>query len=182
MSKRAFTVIELLVVVGIIAIIAAISFPVFMAQAERAHVEEMRSQLRTLDAALSQYHTRSGDYPLSFGTGDNAGIETMLAALRSKTDGGPFIQEHLIQRWLSDGDGDGLQELVDPWRMPWIYFHPASYTSGKASHRSGEKTFEAEPVKKRGAFRNLTKYQLWACGPNSVNESGEGDDVGNVLK
>lgn len=182
MNKRAFTIIEILVVVGIIAIIAAIAFPAFMAQTERAHVDEMRSQLGILDAALSQYHTRLGDYPLSFGTGDNAGIETMLAALRSKTDGGPFIQEHLIQRWLSDTDGDGKQELADPWGTPWIYFHPASYTSGVASHRSEERTFGAEPVKKRGVFLNLTKYQLWACGPNGVNESGDSDDVGNLVK
>ena len=182
MSKRAFTIIEILVVVGIIAIIAAISFPVFMAQLERAHVEETRSQLHILDAALSQYQREFGDYPLSSGTGDNAGIETMLACLRAKTGGEPFIKEHLIKRWLTDTDGDGRQELADPWRTPWVYFHPAYYKSGVAQYRSETRAFEAEPVRKDDIFLNLTKYQLWACGPNRVNESGGGDDVGNLLK
>lgn len=182
MRRRAFTIVEILVVVGIIAIIAAISFPAFMAQTERAHIEEMRSQLRILDAALSQYQREFGRYPLSSGTGDNAGIETMLAGLRATAGGGPFIKEHLIERWLTDADGDGRQELADPWRTPWIYFHPAYYKSGAVQYRSEARAFEAEPVKKGGVFLNLTKYQLWACGPNRVNESGDGDDVGNLLK
>jgi len=181
-NRRAFTIIEILVVVGIIAIIAAIAFPAFMAHFEKAHVEETRGQLRILDGALSLYRQEFGDYPPSSGAGDNAAIETLLACLRTPTRGGPFIKERLIGRWLTDADADGRQELADPWRTPWIYFHPASYTAGVAQYRSAERAFEAKPVKESGAFLNLTKYQLWACGPNRTDESGSGDDVGNLMK
>lgn len=182
MKRGAFTLIELLVVIGIIALLAALSFPALMAQFEGARINEMRSQLRILEAALSQYQREFGDYPPSSGVGDNAGAETMLAGLRTTAKGGPFIKAHIIERWLGDTDGDGRQELLDPWKTPWIYFHPAEYTAGAVRYRSKGGGFDVKPVKKGEAFLNLTHYQLWACGPNKADESGGGDDVGNLVK
>ena len=182
MRRGAFTIIEVLVVIGIIALLAALSFPAFMAQLEGARIDEMRSQLRIIEAALSQYQREFGDYPPSSGGGDNAGTETMLASLRTTEKGGPFLKERIIERWLGDTDGDGRRELLDPWKTPWIYFHPAEYTAGAVRYRSKDSGFEVKPVKKGEAFLNLTVYQLWACGPNKADESGAGDDVGNLVK
>ncbi len=182
MKPRAFTIIEVLVVIGIIAVLAAIAFPAYLAYLENAKIQETQSQLGILDAALAQYQREFGDYPPSPIGDDNAGTETMLAALRTTERGGPFIKEHIIARWLRDTDNDGRQELADPWRTPWIYFHPASYTAGPARIRSSEHTFEAQPSKQGDTYRNLVTYQLWSCGPNRTDEAGVGDDIGNLVR
>ena len=180
--RSAFTILEVIVVIGIIAILASLLFPALFAHLEGARINETKAQLRILEGALSQYQREFGDYPPSSGAGDNAGIETMLACLRTTERGGPFVREHVIERWLADTDGDGRQELVDPWKTPWIYFHPMHYTAGAVHCRSEEKRFEVEPVKKGDSFLNLTHYQLWACGQNKTSESGQGDDVGNLVQ
>ena len=96
--------------------------------------------------------------------------------------GGPFLREHTIRTWLADTDGDGRQELVDPWGTPWIYFHNTAYTRGPAYYRIGGRRVQVAPARRDNVYPNLTTYQLWACGPDKTNQSGGGDDVGNVLR
>ncbi len=60
---RAFTLIELLIVAGILAILAAIALPNFMAAQARAKSARARSDLRNIATALEAYRTDSGSYP-----------------------------------------------------------------------------------------------------------------------
>ena len=177
-----FTLIELMVVIGVILVLMSLLFPVIRAYFENARIEEMRAQLGIVEAALAEYRREFGDCPPSSGAGndENAGIETMLGCLRTSEQGGPFVKEHIVGRWLEDTDGDGRQELVDPWRNPWIYFHHADYPAGAVYYRLKARRTQVRPVKKGDAFENLTSYQLWACGPNKTDQSGQDDDIGNV--
>lgn len=61
--QRAFTLIELLIVVLIIAILAAIAIPNFMEFQVRAKVARAKNDMRTLAGALEAYHVENGDYP-----------------------------------------------------------------------------------------------------------------------
>jgi prepilin-type N-terminal cleavage/methylation domain-containing protein len=66
-SLRAFTLIELLIVLAIIAILAAIAVPNFLEAQTRAKVARVRADLRTLATALEAYRTDQGAYPPSRG-------------------------------------------------------------------------------------------------------------------
>ena len=62
-SRRAFTLVEMLVVIGIIAVLAAILFPVFSSVRIKARQTACIGQLQQLITALKQYHEDYRAYP-----------------------------------------------------------------------------------------------------------------------
>ncbi len=63
---QAFTLIELLIVVAIIAILAAIAVPNFLEAQARSKVSRVKSDLRVLASALQMYQMDNGDYPAGY--------------------------------------------------------------------------------------------------------------------
>ena len=63
MIKRAFTLIELLIVVAIIAILAAIAVPNFLEAQTRAKVTRMESDMRTMAVAIEMYRVDHNKLP-----------------------------------------------------------------------------------------------------------------------
>ncbi|MEI7635587.1 MAG: prepilin-type N-terminal cleavage/methylation domain-containing protein [bacterium] len=62
MIKRAFTLIELLIVVAIIAILAAIAVPNFLEAQTRAKVSRARADMRSMATALEVYFSDNNGY------------------------------------------------------------------------------------------------------------------------
>lgn len=63
MKKNAFTLIELLIVVAIIAILAAIAVPNFLEAQTRAKVSRAKADIRSLATALESYAVDHNRYP-----------------------------------------------------------------------------------------------------------------------
>ncbi len=63
-TRRAFTLIELLIVVAIIAILAAIAVPNFMEAQVRAKVTRVKADLRSLKTAIETYRMDNNAYPI----------------------------------------------------------------------------------------------------------------------
>ncbi len=61
--SRAFTLIELLIVVSILAILAAIAVPNFLEAQVRAKITAAKANLRTTGSALEAYRVDNSDYP-----------------------------------------------------------------------------------------------------------------------
>lgn len=64
---KAFTLIELLIVVAIIAILAAVAVPNFLESQVRAKVSRARADLRTIATSLESYAVDFNTYPLNDG-------------------------------------------------------------------------------------------------------------------
>ncbi len=62
-SRRAFTLIELLIVVAIISILAAIALPNFLEAQVRAKVARAETDLRTIAMGLESYRVDNNNYP-----------------------------------------------------------------------------------------------------------------------
>lgn len=62
-NRSAFTLIELLIVVAIIAILAAIAVPNFLEAQVRSKVSRMKADLRTLTTAVESYMVDHNKYP-----------------------------------------------------------------------------------------------------------------------
>jgi prepilin-type N-terminal cleavage/methylation domain-containing protein len=74
MTKRAFTLIELLIVVAIIAILAAIAVPNFLEAQTRSKVSRVKSDMRTMDTALKAYYVDANRYPFDKAYSNTMGI------------------------------------------------------------------------------------------------------------
>jgi prepilin-type N-terminal cleavage/methylation domain-containing protein len=65
-NPRAFTLIELLIVVAIIAILAAIAVPNFLEAQTRSKVSRTKSDMRSIATALESYCVDSNMYPTAY--------------------------------------------------------------------------------------------------------------------
>ena len=64
LSSKAFTLIELLIVVAIIAILAAIAVPNFLEAQTRAKVARVQSDMRTVNTAMETYRIDHSNLPV----------------------------------------------------------------------------------------------------------------------
>ena len=79
-GNRAFTLIELLTVIAIIAILAGITLGVIKGVNERSAIGRAKAELSVLSQALEAYKLQYGDYPR---VGMNAALADTTAALNS---------------------------------------------------------------------------------------------------
>lgn len=112
-NYRGFTLIEVMVVVVILAILAAIIVPRILKRPEQARVVAARQDILAIQNALSLYKLDNGFYPST-----SQGI----AALVSKPSGSPAPQNY--------ASGGYLKKLPkDPWGQPYNYLHPGKHGS-----------------------------------------------------
>ncbi len=66
MSLRGFTLIEMLVVIAIIAILAGMLLPAIVKAKTKAMITQAKTEMGSISAAISQYHSTYGRYPTPF--------------------------------------------------------------------------------------------------------------------
>ena len=78
-GKGAFTLVELLIVVAIIAILAAIAVPNFLEAQVRAKASRAASDMRVIATAMETQRIDTNAYPLPWDNGLNGGSPTYPA-------------------------------------------------------------------------------------------------------
>lgn len=106
-----FTLIEILVVVVIMGILAAIIVPRVMDQPDQARVTKAKSDIQSLVTALEMYKLQNYNYPST---------DQGLQALLTKPDGQPEARN-----WKTGGYIDRLPN--DPWDNSYKYLSPGAH-------------------------------------------------------
>ena len=106
-NGKGFTLIELMIVIAIIAILAAIAIPNFMAARRKARISADKQQLASYATALEVYAADEslgdGSYPAA------SGIVNLVAALNKVTADGSVAMRNAKAKDLGDKKGgDGL--------------------------------------------------------------------------
>ena len=111
-NKYAFTLIELLIVVAIIAILAAIAIPNLLEAQTRAKVSRVKADIRSLAVAVESYHVDHNRYlPHKDTSADTVPLTTPVSYMTSLPRD-PFESEKNPVYWLV-GDYYTWQDLRD---------------------------------------------------------------------
>ena len=108
MQRRAFTLIELLLVLVILGILAAIVVPKFSGRTEQARVTAAQSQISTFGTALDAFEVDNGYFP----KGKN-GLNDLVQQPRDAQNWkGPYLKSDIP---------------LDPWGHAYIYECPGKH-------------------------------------------------------
>lgn len=108
-GTEGFTLVELLVVLGIIAMLAALVGPQVIRYFGKAKADAAVAQIRNLESAIELYYLDVGAYPTA-----DAGLDALVSQPAGATGWrGPYLKK-------KDG-------LVDPWGRPYIYRFPGEH-------------------------------------------------------
>ncbi len=102
-SQAGYTLTEMLVVIAIIGLIAAVLTPSLMGQLGRSRVKAAELQLETVSAAVEAFHADVGRYP----TQDEGLKPLVTAPADAEAWTGPYLK--------------GAKGILDPWGRPILY-------------------------------------------------------------
>ena len=109
-KSHGFTLIEVMVVVVILGILAAIVVPRIMGRPDEARIIKAQQDIRALEAALNLYRLDNYNYPST-----DQGIEALTER--------PSEQD--APNWKEGGYLDRVP--TDPWQRPYQYLSPGTH-------------------------------------------------------
>jgi general secretion pathway protein G len=110
-DRSGFTLIEIMVVIVILGLLAALVVPKLIGRTEEAKKTQARIQIKNIEQALMLFKLDNGFFPTT-----DQGIEALI-----KIPGAGRIPKN----YRKDGYMDRLPK--DPWGNPYVYLSPGSH-------------------------------------------------------
>jgi prepilin-type N-terminal cleavage/methylation domain-containing protein len=182
MSKRAFTLVELLIVITIIAILSSISFKAISIVNQRSAIAQTTRRLMNLSSCIAEYHAEYGQYPPAelttltnwFGGDKPDGWEDFVEAAQQdegQEDFGKNATDNLLYYLLFELDSDVWASSSDEVGLHKVEIILAGHAGG-----IGDEEFTIELTELKDAWwrdviykceKPYTSYILYSQGPKS---------------
>ena len=115
-GEKGFTLMELLVVIGIIIVIAAAVLTVIPGMRQKTQEKATKAFMERLEVAIEQYYDDKRSYPTT-------GITNLNTALQSSD---PTVKQYIE---FDDSEVNG-NDIVDYWGNPFVYTTPGTQNTG----------------------------------------------------
>lgn len=112
-NRRGFTLIEIMVVIVILALLAALVGPKIIGRSDDAKLADAKVQIRNLETALKLYKLDNGNYPST---------EQGMQALLTKPTTGLIPKNYRQEGYL-----ESKKLPTDPWGGDYIYLSPGEH-------------------------------------------------------
>jgi len=112
-NKRGFTLIEIMVVIVILALLAALVGPKILGRTDDAKIQTTKTQIRSLESALKLYKLDNGVYPTT-----EQGLNSLVAKPTVGT---------LPKNYKEGGYLESKQVPKDGWGNDYIYVAPGEH-------------------------------------------------------
>lgn len=109
--QHGFTLIEIMVVIVILGILAAVVVPNIMSRPEEARIAKAKQDIRALETALDLYKLDNFNYPTT---------EQGLEALVTQPTTPPVPKRYREEAYLK-------KMPVDPWENPYQFLNPGEH-------------------------------------------------------
>ncbi|MCF7958997.1 MAG: type II secretion system major pseudopilin GspG [Phycisphaerae bacterium] len=109
-KRNAFTLVEILVVVIIVAMLAAFLVPQVAKKLGKAKSNLAKAGISALETGLQEYYTDMGHFP----TEEEGGLQALIRSPEQETE-----DNEGTGSW--DGEYIKPSKLLDPWGHPYIY-------------------------------------------------------------
>jgi len=172
-SKKAFTLIELLIVIAILGILMSLLFPAVNSAIDSARKAQAKNDVTQIATAVVAYETEYGRLPIQ-GTSDklqslDKALVEILAGVPGNTDNPrriSFLEVQAAKKGKSGTNSNG--DFVDPWGNVYqVMFdlddNTLSVTAGKLS-AAGSDTIS--PLRKKVAVFNFPVSSAKNTDPN----------------
>lgn len=146
MQKRSFTLVELIAVVVIISMLAALVMGSAQIARKKALVSKSQAMVSSLELAIAMYHADMGEYPEDNG-----------ATMASPANGNGQLYLELIT--------DAHSRYYD-WQGPYMEFDSADISSGTIMDPWRN---QYQYVENPASIGNTNSFNLWSYGPEGTD-------------
>ena len=195
-DRRGFTFIEILVSVGVLAILLLLSFPVMASIRRAQRKERVKAAITTLGVAIESYQNDFGVFPIAdpplsvLPDVPNRGNRALVHWLKAGEAAHGRSAPYLPSAYYDDTKRLAGDTLRDEWERPYLYFDTSAMKAktdddkdfGHPYELLGANTFVRPVAHTTRGYYNFGRFQLWSAGPNQMNDGGpnpRNDDIGN---
>jgi prepilin-type N-terminal cleavage/methylation domain-containing protein len=123
----AFTLLEVMLVIGIIAILAGLLFPVILGASKKAKEKQALAETRTILAAIKSYRQEYGKWPAqvqaaqdtTYITNNNLVIQPLLGSNNLAVNDNPK-NKIFLNLQVNTNNPDYAGNYLDPWGIPYV--------------------------------------------------------------